>query len=127
CWQGWNAPDDQASSATRATAPAASAPCSSRTAKPSASRIGRFRLTALSYLDPGESPTTTKSVFLDTEEADLPPRDTIASVIESRVQPGSDPVVTIDRPVRVCSCCSPGSSAITQPAACHLSTIARRH
>ena len=49
--------------------------------------------------------------------------DTIASVIRSRVHPSSEPVTTIDNPAKVCSTSSPGSSAITHPAACHLRTI----
>ena len=48
-----------------ATVAAASGPWSSSTAKASApDRIGTFSSTALSYFEPGESPTTTKEVFL---------------------------------------------------------------
>ena len=69
-----------------ATPAAASGPRSSRTSNASApDRIGTFNSTALSYFDPGDSPTTTKDVFLETELATLPPRDVIASAAVSRV------------------------------------------
>ena len=82
----------------RAAARAASGPLSSKVWKPSSSRTGTPRLTALSNLLPGESPTTTKSVFFDTELVAFPPRDVIASVAESRLKFASDPVTTIDKP-----------------------------
>jgi hypothetical protein len=71
---------------TIATPSAASGPCSSSTSKASAPlSTGTFSSRALSYLDPGASPTTTKLVFFETELATLPPREVIASVAESRV------------------------------------------
>ena len=50
-------------------------------------RIGTLSSTALSYFEPGESPTTTNEVFFDTEPATLPPREVIASAAVSRVKP----------------------------------------
>ena len=67
-----------------ATARAASGPSASSTFRPSSSRIGTFSDTALSYFEPGESPTTTKPVFFDTEPLTLPPRSSISSVARSR-------------------------------------------
>src|SRR5437763_17056343 len=57
-----------------------SAPRSSRTRKPSSSRTGTPSCIALSYLLPGESPTTTNDVFLLTEPLILPPRSCTAAV-----------------------------------------------
>ena len=68
----------------RARSAAASGPSSRSTRKPSSSRIGTFNDTALSYFDPGVSPTTTKLVFFDTLPVTLPPRAVIASVASSR-------------------------------------------
>src|SRR6478609_7557849 len=68
-----------------ATLRAASGPCWSSTSKASAPlRMGTFNSIALSYLDPGASPTTTKLVFFDTDPETLPPREVIASVATSR-------------------------------------------
>ena len=61
------------SDGTCACSRAASGPSANNTLKPSSSRTGTFRETALSYLEPGESPTTTKPVFFDTEPETLPP------------------------------------------------------
>ena len=61
-------------------------------------RTGTSSCTALSYLEPGDSPTTTKEVFFDTEPATLPPREVIASAAESRVKPSSEPVTTTRQP-----------------------------
>src|SRR6185312_14770009 len=44
-------------------------PFCNRSPKPFSSRIGTPSSTALSYFEPGESPATTKAVFLDTEPA----------------------------------------------------------
>ena len=81
------------------------------------------------YFDPEDSPATSTDVFFDTEPAALPPRASIASCAVSRVYPGTAPVTTTVRPCSVCSTVGPasaaGSSASTQPAACHFSTIAR--
>ena len=74
-----------------ATSRAASGPCSSRRTKPSSSRIGTFAATALSYFEPGSSPTTTKAVFFDTDPAARPPRARIASLASSRDQVGQRP------------------------------------
>src|SRR5207248_5564294 len=63
----------------------ASGPPSSSRSNASSSRIRTPRLSALSYFDPGESPTTTYEVFLLTEPPTLPPRDWTASVAESRL------------------------------------------
>ncbi len=52
------------SSVGSATSAAASGPCSSRTAKPSSFRTGTLSCIALSYFDPGLSPTTTKDCLL---------------------------------------------------------------
>src|SRR5690606_2628438 len=62
------------SSGVTASSAAASGPRSSRTAKPSAVRIGILRLTALSYFDPAFSPAMRNEVFFDTEPVTLPPR-----------------------------------------------------
>ena len=71
---------------------------SSSTAKPAASRIGRPSASALSALDPGFSPTTTKSVFFDTEPLTLPPASCTASVAPSRDHPSTVPVMTTVTP-----------------------------
>src|SRR4029450_10072987 len=113
-------------SPTVATLPAASEPRSNKTSKASAPlSTGTFSSTALSYFDPGDSPTTTKLVFFDTEPATLPPRDVMASTAESRVYPSREPVTTIDRPVSVCSRVAFRSFRINQPAVFHLATISR--
>ncbi|CAM5708333.1 hypothetical protein SVIOM74S_02061 [Streptomyces violarus] len=62
------------SSAERATSAAASGPCSSRTPKPSSFRTGTFSCIALSYFDPGLSPTTTNHAFFETEPVTFAPR-----------------------------------------------------
>jgi hypothetical protein len=51
-------------------------------AEPSSSSTGTFNGTALSYFEPGLSPTTTKSVFFDTEPLTLPPATSTASVAD---------------------------------------------
>ena len=48
---------------------------SSSTSNPASSRIGTPSCSALSALEPACSPTTTKSVFFETDDAALPPRD----------------------------------------------------
>src|SRR4029079_3619786 len=68
----------------RAAARAASGPSARRTSKPASSRIGTPSDCAFSNLDPGLSPTTTKSVFFDTEPVTLPPRTLTASPAPSR-------------------------------------------
>ena len=94
--------------------------------KPSSSRIGTFSSTALACLLPGESPTTTKEVFFDTELADLPPRLAMAAAASSRLNPSSDPVTTTDRPASGFGPVSGArSSAIRTPAACHFATMLR--
>src|SRR3954454_12851177 len=70
----------------RAVARASSGPASSSTRKPSSSRTATPSCTALSYLLPGESPTTTNDVFLLTEPLTLPPRSWTAAVAASLLQ-----------------------------------------
>src|SRR5690606_40555399 len=62
-----------------ATFIAASGPWSSSTRKPSSSRTGIFNCTALSYFEPGASPTTTNPAVLDTGPAPWPTRALTAS------------------------------------------------
>src|SRR5581483_9933731 len=81
-----------------ATARAASGPSTSRTRSPASSSTGTPSVSALSYLEPGLSPATTKLVFFDTEDVTLPPSPVTASLASSRVSPSSDPVSTMDRP-----------------------------
>src|SRR6185437_5218314 len=107
-----------------ATSRARSGPSFSSTRKPSSSRIGTSSETALSYLDPGASPTTTNAVLAEIDPAALAPRSSSAAFASSRENPVSDPVTTMDRPASVCSGRSATSSAIRTPAAVHLSTIA---
>jgi hypothetical protein len=71
-------------SPTFATARAASGPSLSNTSNPASSSTGTLSATAFSYLVPGDSPTTTKSVFFDTLELDRPPRPVMASAAPSR-------------------------------------------
>src|SRR5699024_5952661 len=80
---------------------AARAPPSSRATTPASSRIRRPRSRALVSFEPAFSPTTTKSVFFETEPEALPPRVMIASFAPSRVKPSSPPVTTTVRPSRV--------------------------
>ena len=81
--------------------------------------------TALSYFDPGASPTTTKSVFFDTEEAAFPPRARIASLAWSRLKSTSEPVTTMLMPSRVRGVDASRSSSIRTPASRHLRTMSR--
>src|SRR5262249_34591965 len=57
------------SEAVSAAARAASGPASRRVRSPGSSSVGTPSAMALSYLEPGFSPATTKSVFFDTEDA----------------------------------------------------------
>src|SRR5690606_39248717 len=62
-----------------------SSPVSSRCSNPASSRIGTPSSSALvSLAAPGDSPTTTAVVFLDTEPGLLPPRDVMAVSASSR-------------------------------------------
>src|SRR4029453_1584488 len=107
-----------------ATLLAASGPCSSSTSKASAPlSTGTFSSMALSYFDPGESPTTTNLVFFDTEPATFPPRALMLSAAESRVYPSSEPVTTTDTPASVWSRVTFGPFPLTQPAAFHFATV----
>src|SRR6185437_8171972 len=76
-------------------------PSASRRTKPASSRIGTPSCSALSALVPAFSPTTTKSVFFDTEPEALPPRLRTASFASSREKPVSEPVTTTVRPASV--------------------------
>lgn len=83
--------------------------------------------TALSYLDPGASPTTTNARRLlghRTRGLAAPGNDGLLRLITRR-NPGSEPVTTIDKPSRLRGIDSSRSSAIRTPAARHLSTMAR--
>src|SRR5699024_10612007 len=64
----------------------AAAPPSSRDTNPASSRILRPRSRALVSFEPAFSPTTTKSVFFETEPEAFPPRVMIASFAPSRVK-----------------------------------------
>ena len=75
--------------------------------------------------EPAFSPTTTKSVFFETEPEAFPPRVMIASFAPSRVKPSSPPVTTTVRPSRVFTKPSSTSSAIRTPEAAQPSTISR--
>src|SRR6266540_5613857 len=114
-----------AHSPTRATRRAASGPSVSSAVNPASSRIGTFSVTAFSYLDPGDSPTTTKSVFFDTLPLALPPRTLIASAASSREYPVRLPVTTMVIPSSGRGPASVRSSASRTPAARHFSTISR--
>src|SRR4051794_41832688 len=67
---------------------AASGPDSRSTSNPSSSRTGTPSCRALSYLLPGESPTTTNDVFLLTDPLTLPPRSWTAAAAASRLWRG---------------------------------------
>src|SRR4029453_17829446 len=94
--------------AVSATWAAASGPSSSSTASPSASSTGTPSCRALSYFDPGDSPTTTNDVFFDTELDTLPPRDWMAAVASSRGYTSVVPVTTKLSPARLCGRAGPG-------------------
>src|SRR5262245_58189890 len=111
------------SSGPVATSRAASGPRSRSTRRPSSSRTGTPSETALSYLDPGDSPATRKSVFLETEPVTLPPRSPSASLTSSREKVSSEPVTTTVIPSSVRGARSVASSSMRTPAAFHLSTI----
>src|SRR5579875_105302 len=66
-----------------ARAAAAAGPSRSSTASPSSPRTGTPSACALSSLEPGLSPATTKLVFFDTEPATFPPSSVIAWVASS--------------------------------------------
>src|SRR5690606_21414879 len=108
-----------------ATLRAASGPSCNSTVKPSSSSTGIFSCTALSYFDPGESPTTTNAVLFDTEPAARPPRAMMASFASSREYRCRVPVTTMDRPSRLRGKESSRSSSIRTPAAAHLRTTSR--
>src|SRR5262249_46881958 len=91
-------PPRYVSACVSAAARAASGPASRRVRSPGSSSLGTPSATALSYLEPGLSPATTKSVFFDTEDATLPPRPVTASLASSRVRPASVPVITTVTP-----------------------------
>ena len=65
---------------------------------PSSSRTGTFSCIALSYFEPGLSPTTTNDVFLETEPVTFAPRLCRASFAPSRVWRSSVPVTTTVSP-----------------------------
>src|SRR5260221_14253465 len=71
-------PDEAASAA-------AAGPSTSSTARPASSRTGTPSEAALSSLEPGLSPATTKLVFLDTEPDTFPPLASMASAASSLV------------------------------------------
>src|SRR4051794_6216539 len=106
---------------------AAAAPWERSWAKPLSSRTGTPRLSALSALLPGASPTTTYDVLLETEPVTLPPSAWTAAAAPSRLQPSRVPVITTVTPSSSRGPRSTASSAIRTPAAAHLSTTAARH
>src|SRR5690606_9440789 len=108
-----------------ATFIAASGPWSSSTRKPSSSRTGIFNCTALSYFEPGASPTTTNAVFFDTEPAALPPRAMMASLASSRENSRNVPVTTMESPSRFRGTDVSRSASMRTPARRHFSTISR--
>src|SRR5664279_2509575 len=81
----------EASGPICATCLAASGPDSSSIRKPASSRIGTLSDTALSYLLPGFSPTTTKAVLDDTDPAALAPRSSNSALASSREYPVRPP------------------------------------
>src|SRR6202012_2692711 len=103
----------------------ASGPSDNRVLKPASSRIVTPTSTALSYLEPGLSPATTKPVFFDTDPVTLPPAARTASAASSRLSSGSDPVITTVTPASrrgLAPVGSKPSSSIRTPDARHLST-----
>jgi len=82
--------------------------------------------TALSYFDPGFSPTTTKSVFFDTLEAIRAPASCAARSASVRDIASRPPVMTIVVPVSGPSgCAASGSSSTRRPAFRNRSTSLR--
>ena len=103
-------------------------PPSRSATKPSSSRIVSPSSRALVSLEPALSPTTTKLVFFETLPEALPPRETMASLALSRVNPSREPVTTTVRPSRVragSSCSSESSSRVRTPAASQRLRISR--
>src|SRR5580704_3788723 len=97
-------------------------PCSKSCTKPSSSRVGTPRLSALASFVPGLSPTITQLVFFDTLDVTFPPRASMAAWASSRVKCSRPPVMTKDRPTRVAS----SSGSATGPLGAVRSTPARR-
>jgi len=87
--------------------------------------MGTPSSSAFFAFEPGSSPTTTKSVFLDTDDADFPPRSVMASLTPSRVKLTSDPVTTIVFPTNVCGLSLTVTPESETPARAHLATIFR--
>src|SRR5690606_8727004 len=104
-----------------------SSPVSRRWTNAASSMIGTPSDSALVSLEaPGDSPTTTAVVDLDTLPGDLPPRDLMAASASSRVKPASVPVTTMDLPASTCDVGSTGSGPTKlTPAARRRSMISR--
>src|SRR6478752_9941731 len=65
---------------------------------PASSRISVPNDSAFANFEPGLSPATTKSVFLETELTTLPPADLTSAAASSRVSSGRVPVRTMVLP-----------------------------
>ena len=96
-----------------------------RALKPASSKICTPSSSAFAAFDPGASPTTTKSVFFDTDDAAFPPWAAITSLTPSRVKSTREPVTTSVKPARVCGAVfSFGISTSETPALPHSLIIA---